>query len=139
MDHAATMRRAYELINAGDIDGFGDLLVDDFIEHEEFPGLAPSKDGVKQFFAIFKSAFPDLRYHPEDIIVSGDKVAVRARFTGTQSGEFMGIPPSGKKVDVQLVDIVRFGDDGLGYEHWGVLDAMSMMQQLGAIPAPSPA
>jgi len=137
MDHGATMRRAYELISAGDIDGFADLLADDLVEHEEFPGLEPSKEGVKQFFAIFRAGFPDLRYEPQDIIVSGDKVAVRARFKGTQSGEFMGMPPSGKSVDVQLVDIVRFEDDGLAHEHWGVFDAMSMMQQLGAMPEPA--
>ena len=51
----------------------------------------------------------------------------------------MGMPASGKSVDVQLIDITRFGDDGLALEHWGVFDALSMMQQLGAIPAPTPA
>ena len=48
MDHGAAMKRLYDLINAGDIDGFGELLADDFVEHEEMPGLGPSKEGVKQ-------------------------------------------------------------------------------------------
>ena len=52
---------------------------------------------------------------------------------------FMGMPASGKRVDVQLIDIIRFGDDGLAHEHWGVFDALAMMQQLGAIPGPPPA
>jgi steroid delta-isomerase-like uncharacterized protein len=137
MDHAATMRRAYELITAGDIDGFAELLADDMIEHEETPGLAPTKEGVKQFFTMYRAAFPDLRMEPEDIIASGDRVAVRARVTGTHTGEFMGMPATGKSVDVQLVDIVRFADDGLAHEHWGVFDALGMMQQLGVVPAPS--
>ena len=139
MDHAATMRRAYDLINAGDIDGFGDLLADDFVEHEDTPGLEPTKEGVKTFFRMYKAAFPDLRFDPQDVLVSGDKVVTRARATGTHQGEFMGIPPTGRRMDVELVDIVRFGDDGLGHEHWGVFDAMKMMQQLGVVPDGPPA
>ena len=139
MDHAATMQRAYDLINAGDIDGFGDLLADDFVEHEETPGLEPTKAGVKAFFRMYVAAFSDLRFRPEDMIASGDKVVTRARVTGTHQGEFLGIPATGKSVDVQIIDIVRFGDDGLGHEHWGVVDAMALMQQLGVIPEGAPA
>lgn len=139
MDHAATMRRMYELINAGDIDGFGDLLADDFVDHEELPGLEPTKEGVMTFFRMYLAAFPDMRMLPEDVLASGDKVVARARATGTHTGEFMGMPPTGKAVDVQLVDIIRFGDDGLAHEHWGVFDQLAMMQQLGAIPEGPPA
>ena len=136
MDHAATIRRMYDLLSAGDIDGFGDLLADDFVEHEETPGLEPTKEGVKQFFHMYRAAFPDLRMEPQDVLASGDKVVARARATGTNQGEFVGMPATGKSVDVQLIDIIRFGDDGLAREHWGVFDALGMMQQLGAIPAP---
>ena len=135
MDHAATIRRMYDLLSAGDIDGFGDLIADDFVEHEETPGLEPTKEGVKQFFHMYRAAFPDLRMEPQDVVASGDKVVARARATGTNQGEFMGMPATGKSVDVQLIDIIRFGDDGLAREHWGVFDALGMMQQLGAIPA----
>jgi steroid delta-isomerase-like uncharacterized protein len=138
MDHAATMRRAYDLVNAGDIDGFGDLLADDFVEHEELPGLEPGKEGVKAFFRMYRAAFPDLQMSPEDVIASGDKVVTRARATGTHQGEFMGMPATGRRIDVQLVDIVRFDDDGLGREHWGVFDTMTMMQQLGVVPEDPP-
>jgi steroid delta-isomerase-like uncharacterized protein len=134
MDHAATMRRLYDLINAGEIDGFGELLAEDFVEHEETPGLEPTKEGVKQFFHMYKAAFPDLRMEPQDVLVAGEKVVARARATGTHQGEFLGLPATGKRVDVQLIDIVRFGDDGLAREHWGVFDALAMLQQLGAIP-----
>jgi len=134
MDHEATMRRLYELINAGDIDGFDRVLAADFVEHEESPGLAPTREGVKEFFQMYRAAFPDLRFEPQDVLSSGDKVVARARATGTHEGEFMGMPPTGKRVDVQLIDIIRFGDDGLAHEHWGVFDALAMMQQLGAVP-----
>lgn len=134
MDHTATVRRRYELINAGDIDAFGDLLADDLVEHEELPGGAPTKQGVKDFFRMQVAAFPDLVMTPQDVIGGGDKVVARVRFTGIHEGEFMGIPPTGRSVDVQLIDIIRCGDDGLVHEHWGVFDAMAMMQQLGAAP-----
>ena len=139
MDHVATMRRCYELINSGDIDGFGEFLADDFVEHEETPGLAPTKEGVLQFFRMYRAAFPDLRFEPQDYIASGDKVVTRVRATGTNTGDFMGMPATGKTMDIELVDIVRFGDDGLGHEHWGVADVMTMMQQLGVVPVPEPA
>ena len=139
MDHEETLRRCYELLNAGDVDGFGDLLSDDFVEHEETPGLAPTKDGVKAFFRMYLAAFPDLRMDPVDVLPSGDKVVARVKATGTNTGEFMGMPATGKSVDVQLIDIMRFGDDGLVHEHWGVFDAMAMMQQLGVTPSGSPA
>ncbi|MDH5314324.1 MAG: ester cyclase [Actinomycetota bacterium] len=134
MDHVSTLRMFYELISAGDIEAFGDLLGEDFVEHEETPGLEPTKAGVKEFFTMYRAAFPDLRFHVEDIVASADKVVARARVTGTNEAAFMGMPATGKSVDVQLIDIVRFGDDGLAHEHWGVFDALAMMQQLGVVP-----
>jgi hypothetical protein len=139
MDHTATLRRVYDMIGAGDIDGFREFLADDFVEHEETPGLAPTKDGVVEFFKMYKAAFPDLRFTAEDILPSGDKVVARFRVTGTHQGEFMGIPATGRPVAVQGIDIIRFGDDGLAHEHWGVFDIMSMMQQLGVVPEGAPA
>lgn len=139
MDHASTMRRLYELLSDGDIDGFGDHVAEDFVEHDEMPGLEPGKDGVMQMFRMYRTAFPDLRMDAEDVLVSGDKVVARVRATGTQQGELMGLPATGKSVDVQLIDIIRFGEDGLAREHWGVFDALGMMQQLGAVPVPASA
>ncbi len=139
MDYEAAMRSFYELISAGDIDGFGEMLADDFVEHEEQPGFPPSKEGVLEFFRAQLAAFPDMSMNPQDVLVSGDKVVARLRVTGTHQGDFMGMPATGREIDVKLIDITRFGDDGLAYEHWGVLDSMTMMQQLGAVPdGPSP-
>ena len=132
MDHTATLRRLYDLINAHDIDAFGDCLADDFVEHEVLPGGAPTRDGVQDFFRMQIAAFPDLAMTPQDVIDGGDKVVARVRFTGTHEGAFMGMPATGRTVDVQLIDIMRFADDGLVHEHWGVFDAMAMMEQLGA-------
>jgi steroid delta-isomerase-like uncharacterized protein len=128
------MRRAYELINDGDIDGFGELLADGFVEHEELPGLAPSKEGVQELFRAYRAAFPDLRMDARDVIASGDKAVARVVATGTQTGEFMGMPASGRQIEVQMIDIMQFDDAGKVCEHWGVMDMLSMLQQLGAIP-----
>jgi steroid delta-isomerase-like uncharacterized protein len=136
MDHTDTLAKMYERINAHDIDGFCDLMADDFVEHETTPGLAPTKDGVRQFFTMYIAAFPDLRMETQDVLSSGDKVVARVRCTGTNTGDFMGMPSTGKSVDVEAIDIIRFGDDGLAREHWGVFDAMGMMQQLGVVPPP---
>jgi len=129
----------YELIRAGDLDGFFDHLADDFVEHESGPGLEPTKAGTKQLFGMMTAGFPDLRFDAEDILESGDKVVARARVTGTNKGDFIGIPASGKGIDIQAIDILRFGADGLVHEHWGVMDIMSMMQQIGAVPQGPPA
>jgi steroid delta-isomerase-like uncharacterized protein len=129
----------YELINAGDIGGFSEHLADDFVEHEQTPGLAPTKEGVKQFFRMQLSAFPDLHFAPEDVFSSGNKAVARVRYTGTNKGDFMNMPATGKKVDVQLIDMFQFDDSGRVREHWGVIDLMAMMQQLGAVPQGSPA
>jgi len=139
MDHATSIRRLYDLINAGDIDGFGRHVADDFVEHEELPGLPPTKAGTIQYFRMLLAAFPDVHMVPEDVIASGDKAVARVRVTGTHKGAFMGIPATGKRVDVKLVDITRFDDEGRAREHWGVVDQLAMMQQLGAMPAGPPA
>ena len=138
MDHSATMRRSYELISEGDIDGFGRLVAEGFVEHEDSPGLPATKDGVLQFFRGYRAAFPDLRMDAEEVIASGDRTVARVKASGTQEGEFMGMPPSGRRVEVQLIDIMRFDDDGLIAEHWGVVDMLSMLQQLGALPQGAP-
>ena len=138
MDRGVTVKHLYEAINAGDMDIFDDVVADDFVEHEELPGLEPSKEGVRAFFESFLAAFPDLRMEPVDILESGDKVVARVKVTGTNQGEFLGAPATGKAIDVQLIDIIRVGDDGLAHEHWGVMDQLTMLQQLGLAPEGPP-
>ena len=139
MDHTSSINRLYDLINAGDIDGFGRQLADDFVERDEMPGIPPTKDGVVLYFRMLLAAFPDMQMDVKDVIASGDKAVARLQVSGTHQGEFMGIPATGKPVSVNLIDITRFGDDGLAREHWGVADLLALMQQLGVIPAGLPA
>jgi steroid delta-isomerase-like uncharacterized protein len=129
----------FELLSAGDLGGFFDHVADDFVDHETGPGVEPTKAGTRQLFEMITAGFPDLRFEAEDVLESGDKVVARVRVTGTNRGDFMGIPASGKSIDVQAIDILRFDADGLVHEHWGVMDIMSMMQQIGAVPSGPPA
>ncbi|MFZ0549074.1 MAG: ester cyclase [Candidatus Promineifilaceae bacterium] len=135
MDHNSSIQRLYDLINAGDIDGFSQQLADDFVEHEDLPGLPPTKEGVIQYFRFMLAAFPDMRMDVQDSFASGDKAVARLRVSGTHMGDFAGIPTTGNPVSMNIIDITRFGDDGLAREHWGIADQLTMMQQLGVIPA----
>ncbi|MGD9903758.1 MAG: ester cyclase [Vicinamibacterales bacterium] len=138
MDHAASIRHLFDLVNAGDIDGFGRLLADDFVEREDLPGYPPTKAGVVDYFKMLRTAFPDLQMTPLDIIAGGDKAVARVKLTGTHRGSFMGIAPAGKPIEVMLVDIIRFDDNGRACEHWGIVDQLALMQQLGVVPGAPP-
>ena len=135
MNHAATMRRTYELINAGDIAGFGELLAEDFDEHDGAPGFPTTKEGTLAYFGTVLAAFPDLRMDVEDLIDGGSTTVARVKVRGTHQGDFMGVPPTGARVDVRLIDVMRFDGAGHVREHWGILDTLLLMQQLGVVPA----
>ena len=137
-DAKNVVRRFYSEVSEGNLGVVDELVADDFVEHEEFPGLEPTKEGVKQFFAMFRSAFPDLRMEAHEIVAESDLLCTRGTMSGTHKGEFMGMPPSGKHIEIEGFDMVRIRDDQVT-EHWGLMDAMTMMQQLGAMPEQAPA
>jgi steroid delta-isomerase-like uncharacterized protein len=128
------MRKTYERINAGDIEGFSQLVSDEFIEHQGGPGFPATKEGTLDFFRTLLAAFPDLCMTVEDLISGEDKTVARVRLTGTHKGELMGVAATDRNVGMELVDIMRFDGSGLVAEHWGVADMLSLMQQLGVVP-----
>jgi len=125
----------YVGINRGDLSVVDTHVAEDFIDHQEFPGIPPDKAGVRQFFEMMRSAFPDFRVNVQDTLAEGDKVVVRMTMSGTHRGDFMGIPATNKQVNVEGIDIVRVRDEK-AVEHWGVTDVAAMMQQLGVAPGP---
>ena len=135
MSHADLARRFYEdVMNRGDLAAVDEILPADFVDHEEGPPGSPEGiEGVKFFVTTFREAFPDLQVTIEDTIESGDRLAIRATMRGTQDGELMGVPPSGRSVELGMIDIVRVEGDRVA-EHWGAADNLSLMQQIGAIP-----
>jgi steroid delta-isomerase-like uncharacterized protein len=128
--HKALVRRFYDEINAGRIEIVDELISEDIVEHDRFPGLEPNRNGVRQLFAMMHQAFEGFRLEVEDVFTDGDTVIARGLMTGTHNGEFMGIAPTGKNVAVPFADFVRI-KDGRCVEHWGVTDTGIMMQQLG--------
>lgn len=136
---AVFRRMVDEVFNRGNIAVVDEIMTPDFMEREELPpGFPPGREGVKLLTQMLRSAFPDFKATIEDTLAEGDRVMIRMTWSGTQQGEFMGIPPTGKRMSIQVIDIVRLSN-GKVAEHWGVMDSMGMMQQLGAIPAPGAA
>ena len=133
---ALIRRLMEEVFHRGNTSLVDELVAPDFVEHEELPpGIPPGREAVKQLPTIFRSAFPDFKVTTNDVIAEGDKVAVRSTWSGTHKGEFMGIPPTGKGISFEVIDITRI-TGGKIVEHWGQMDNLGMMQQLGVIPAP---
>ena len=133
---ALIVRFVEELFNRGNMGIVGEIFAPDFIEREQLPpGIPNGREGVKVLTTMLRSAFPDFKATIDDILAEGDKVVIRMTWSGTQKGEFMGVPATGKRVSFGVIDIIRI-TNGKVAEHWGQMDSMSLMQQLGAIPAP---
>lgn len=134
-NRTASRRFLDEVINGGNIGLIDELLAPGFVDHQAAPGVPPDREGVKVFMTMFRAAFPDLRYTLEDSVAEGDRVVVRVTARGTMKGEFAGMPPSGKTATWEEVHITRYAN-GKAVEHWGILDQLGMLQQLGFAQAP---
>ena len=102
--------------------------------HAPAPIDASGAQAIKLVWAALLRAFPDIHVAIEGVIAEGDKVVIRNTVTGTQLGEYRGMPPSGNPVTYNEIFIVRI-EDGRIAEIWGVVDTLSQLKQLGAIPA----
>jgi steroid delta-isomerase-like uncharacterized protein len=126
-----------EMLTNGNLDGLDELVTDDVVDHQQgLPGQPEGKEGVRFFVETMRGAFSDLQASVGPSVESGDMAAAEVTITGKHTGEFMGVPASNKSFEIQTVDIVRI-EDGKCAEHWGVTDNMSLMQQIGAVPAPA--
>ncbi|MDQ5827705.1 MAG: ester cyclase [Chloroflexota bacterium] len=132
---ALVRRFVDEVQSAGNIDAIDEICSPEFVNHSAPPGVPSNCEGVKQLTAMFRQAFPDSYFTVEDMIAEGDKVATRKTFHGTHQDTFMGIPPTGQRVSIGLIDIVRVVD-GKVVEHWSMGDNLGLMQHLGVIPQP---
>ena len=118
----------------GDLAVVDELLADDFIDHSPFPGLPPTRDGVKALFGYLRAAFPDLRVRIDEQIADEEKVVTRKTFAGTHRGEFMGVPGSGRPVAFEVIDILTVRD-GRIREHRVSFDSLAIRTQLVPDPA----
>ncbi|HEX4964646.1 MAG TPA: ester cyclase [Thermoanaerobaculia bacterium] len=133
-DKALVRRLVVEAQQNGNLEVVDEILAPDFVDHTPLPGVPPTRDGVKGFFAAIQAAIPDLRIEILDQIAEGGGVATRKKFIGTHGGPFLGVPASGRPVDFEVIDILR-ARDGRITDHWVVVDKLGLLTQLGAMPA----
>ena len=135
-DHRDTLMRFYkEVLDNGNIAAVDELTTEDFIEHSYPPGteFPPGRKGVKEFLAALSDAFSGVSVDVHDVVSEGDRAAARVTFHGSHTGEFMGLEPTGKRIEWESIDWVRFDGDRAA-EHWSVDDNLGLFQQLGLIP-----
>ena len=124
-----------EVLNTGNFGLLDELLAPEFVDHFPQPGFAPTREGIKETMKALRTAFPDLRYSIDDAITCGDQIVHRLTASGTMTGEFMGIAPTGKHATWSEIHIGR-GINGRLTEHWALVDQLGMLVQLGIVPAP---
>jgi predicted ester cyclase len=132
------MRRFFEEWNKGKAAGMAAIdraIATNYVFHRGAGEDVHGPKDFKQYMDGLYTSFPDNQMTPDDIIVEGDKAAVRFTFTGTHRGEFMGIPPTNKKVTGSIIEIHRFAGDKL-VETWQRFDTLGLMQQFGIMPTP---
>ena len=123
--------RYVEMINKHDPDAVDLFVAEDYVNHNAF--VADGREANRQFWTVFFAGLPDVRVTMEDLVVSGDRVVGRFVYRGTHTGDLMGIPASGKPVEMRSIDIWRV-QDGMFVEHWDELNLMQVFQQIGALP-----
>ena len=119
-----------EVFRRRHLDAVDELLTDDFVEHTPAPGQATDRQGAKDFIGQMLQAFPDLNFEVENQIAEGDTVAAVGTMTGTHNSDFFGVPATGRRVSVAVMDTGRVRE-GRFTDHWGLVDVPELMAQLG--------
>ena len=127
-ENKSIVRRWIEAYNKRNLDLIDDFVAPDYVDHTN----KVDRDGLKQLFTMGFTGFPDWHEAIDDIIAEGDKVWLRLTYTGTHTGEFFGLPPTGNKVTMTAVAIYRITNGKL-VEGWFINDGMDMFKQIGAI------
>jgi predicted ester cyclase len=139
-ENKALVRRFFEeVFNQKQLDRADAFVAWDYLDHAALPGQGPVLEGAKQQrWAVYFAAVPDLHATIDDLVAEGDKVAVRFTVEGTQQGELLGVPPTGKHFRFSDYCIYRLAE-GKVAETWEQPDLLGLMQQLGVLPAPGSA
>lgn len=120
-----------QMLNDHDPDQVDGFVATDYRNHNAF--VADGREANRHFWTTFFAALPDLSATMEDLVVAGDRVVGRFVYRGTHRGDFLGIPATGRRVEMRSIDIWRVAD-GMFVEHWDELNTLEMLQQLGALP-----
>jgi steroid delta-isomerase-like uncharacterized protein len=128
-------RNTEEVQGKGNFDVFEELFADDFVDHTPQPNMTPDKAGARGLYKALREAFPDFHAVIHWQTAEEEVVTTFKTYYGTHQGEFLGVPPTHKKIHFETVDAMRV-HDGKIKEHWGVANLYSVMQQLGVLPGP---
>ena len=120
-----------EVQNKHNLDAIDDFHSTDFVNRSAIAGFSPTRDGMREGMGRMLAAFPDLQATIHDQIAEDDKVVTRKTLHATHKGDLMGVPATGKRVSIEVIDIVRVKDNK-AVEHWAVVDMLGLMQQIGA-------
>ena len=126
-----------DVLNRKRLDRANDLVKENFVELDPLPGQEQGREGLKAILSVLWSAFPDMHWNVHEMVAEGEKVVTRFVWTGTHRGPFLGIPATGRSVEVKGVVMDRL-ENGLMADSRILMDTMGLMQQLGVIPAPPP-
>ena len=123
----------YEVWNNGDFNKMEEIIAPDYINHNpSTPNPSPGPEGLKPIISSMRNGIPDLCYTIKDAVITADKVVVRVSVTGTHLGNLFGIPPTGKAIAIEQINIERI-KSGKIVEHWRITEELKMMQQLGLV------
>jgi predicted ester cyclase len=128
----ALIRRAVDLFSRETLEPYLELYHPDAKLHFLPPGMPQGRAGARAYYGMYLGAFPDARVRIDRMIGEGDVVAVGFTITGTQHGEFRGIPPTGRHVTITGMSMLRV-EQGLIVERWSEADFLGLLQQIGAI------
>ena len=129
----ALVRRVIdEAQSAGNFAVVDEIFADDFVDYSPLEGIPATRDGVKILFGVLRGAIPDLKVTVSEQIAEGEKVVTRKTFRGTHGGPFMALPPSGRPVEFEVIDILTFRD-GKIVEHRLQFDQLGFLKQFGAM------
>ncbi len=127
-------RLVEEVQNQHNVSAMDDLYAPNYVNYAAH-GVPPTLEGNKQFFKIFFAAFPDLHVTIHDQISEGDKVVTHKTMSGTHQGPFVGIPATGKRMSMEVLEILQI-DGGKISGYWVFYDRLNLMYQLGVLPLP---
>jgi steroid delta-isomerase-like uncharacterized protein len=105
--HKALVRRVYDAFHTGGVDLLDEVVAPDFCDRDPMPGQAPGLAGLKQAVGLFRAAFPDGEMVVDELVAEGNKVVARVTLRGTHHGNFFGVPPSGRPVHADGIEIFR--------------------------------
>ena len=132
--HVTAVERAVDAFNRRDLDAYF-ALYDPSAAFHGMPGDAADVPAGRAFYESAYAGLPDVRLDVREVVADDERVAVRYRVSGTQTGEFLGVPPSGRRVEIDGLTLLRFDGDRV-VERWQAMDTLELLQQLGAVPVP---